>query len=187
MTDNKVKKDFTLLVALALVMFALQLINFITSGWVSGFGIVPRQLDALLYIPIAPFIHHNWSHFFANIIPFLLLSWLILRQGVRAYLFVTLLVTMVAGLAVWLFASLGYHAGASILVFGYWGYLISIAVFRRRLTDVVIAILVLAIYGGLFWSLFRLLPNVSWSSHFFGLLAGVLAAWLRRNIKESNI
>lgn len=179
---NQIKLVAGFVAALVLI----QLLNTLTLGVVSSLGIVPRSLSGLLSIPLAPFIHHSWGHLFSNLVPLALLTWLALQNGLRSFSLVTLSIIFLGGLGVWLVGGRGYHAGASLLVFGYWGYLIALALFRRKLLDIAIAVGVLALYGGLALSLFKYSPHISWSSHFFGLVAGVMAAWLSSRMSRDN-
>jgi membrane associated rhomboid family serine protease len=43
---------------------------------------------------------------------------------------------------------------------------------------VVIAVLVLLVYGGLIWGLLPGNAGISWQAHLGGAIGGVLAAWL---------
>ena len=44
------------------------------------------------------------------------------------------------------------------------------------------ALVTLALYGGLLWGVLPLQARVSWEGHLVGLLAGILAAWLQQTI-----
>ena len=88
----------------------------------------------------------------------------------------TLFVVLLGGAGVWLAARGGSHIGASGLVFGYFGYLVARGWYDRRIVSILIAIVVMVVYGGL---LFGVLPTggrVSWEGHLTGLIAGVLVA-----------
>ena len=52
-----------------------------------------------------------------------------------------------------------------------------------------VALLVIFIYGGLFWGLFPIYQNVSWEGHLTGFIAGALVAFIYRKEgpKEKNI
>jgi membrane associated rhomboid family serine protease len=62
------------------------------------------------------------------------------------------------------------------VIFGYFGYLLATAYFRRSLRSIVIAAVVTVVYGG--GLIIGLLPRpgVSWEGHLFGLAAGVAVA-----------
>ena len=145
-----------------------------------GHGIVPRTSYGLSGILMAPFIHASVQHLLANTIPFVILGALILLRGVRAFTTVAIVSALVAGAGTWLFGTPGtMHIGASGVVFGFFGYLLFRAAYDRRLSSLLVAIVVAALYGASL--LMSLVPaqGISWSGHLFGFLGGICAARLR--------
>ena len=54
-------------------------------------------------------------------------------------------------------------------------------VFRREARSLVLALVVAFFYGSMVWGIFPGEPNVSWESHLFGAVAGIiLAAYFRQ-------
>jgi membrane associated rhomboid family serine protease len=51
-------------------------------------------------------------------------------------------------------------------------------IWSRRPAQVVVAALVLLVYGGLIWGIFPNGAGVSWQAHLGGAIGGVVAAWL---------
>jgi membrane associated rhomboid family serine protease len=89
------------------------------------------------------------------------------------------IIILAGGLAVWALAAPGtVHLGASGVIFGLTGFLLFSGILRRDWKSLVASLAVLLLYGGIFFSLLVVRPGVSWSSHFFGFLAGILAAWI---------
>jgi membrane associated rhomboid family serine protease len=85
--------------------------------------------------------------------------------------------TIVGGLGVWLFASpFSVHIGASILIFGYLGFLLFRGYFQRNLPSIFLSVIVGLLYGGLIWGVLPTQIGISWQGHLFGFLGGVLAA-----------
>jgi membrane associated rhomboid family serine protease len=163
-------------------LWLVRLIDFFMPGGGSaaGHGIVPRTLYGLEGIPLAPFIHVSLAHLVANTIPFVILGALVLLRGVFEFVFVFLTTALVAGAGTWMFGAPNTeHVGASGVVFGLFGYLLFRMMFDRRLSSAVITLLVAIVYGTAM--LRSLIPedSISWSGHFFGFLAGILAARLR--------
>ena len=182
MTTFFVKWQFkpALLITAAIVL--IQLANFLSSGQLSGWGIVPRQLSGLAAIPFAPFIHHSWGHLASNLIPLFILMTMVLQLGKKVFWLSSIGIILISGIGVWLMASRGVHAGSSSLIFGYWSFLLVYGWLYKSLKSLLLALVVLLLYGGMFWSLFSFQPNISWSSHAFGALSGILMAWiLNRN------
>lgn len=139
-------------------------------------GIEPRRVDGLEGVVFAPALHDGWAHLISNSIPFVVLGGLVLVYGFRRWITVTAFITIVAGLATWLLARRGNHIGASILVFGYFGFLLGMAWFERSLKSIGIAAVVAILYGGLIWGVVPSDSGVSWEGHLFGVVAGVAAA-----------
>jgi membrane associated rhomboid family serine protease len=170
-----IKQPLKVIVIYLCILFAVQLLNTLSNGLVSNFGIYPRTTQGLIGIPIAPFIHHSWQHFFSNAAPLAVLAFIVLQHGIKRFALVYCFITFLAGSAVWLFASEGVHAGASTLVFGLIGYIISNAIFSRNIFNVILAGIICFLYASVIYSLTQFIPGVSWSSHFFGFISGVLA------------
>jgi membrane associated rhomboid family serine protease len=92
----------------------------------------------------------------------------------------------VGGLGVWVFAApTSVHIGASILIFGYLGFLLLRGYFQRNLPSIAISLLALFLYGGTLVSIFPTQQGISWQGHLFGFLGGVLAAKLIATEKKS--
>ncbi|MGY5450416.1 rhomboid family intramembrane serine protease [Agarivorans sp. MS3-6] len=180
------KRNLRSVLILCAIMIFVQFINTLTLGSVSSLGIYPRSLAGLLGIPLAPFIHHSWVHLISNLVPFAILMMLVAQLGQKVLWLGSGGIILIGGILVWLFGSSGMHAGASGLIFGYWGLLLAYAWFNRSLKSLLIAALVLLIYGGMFFGLFSLRANVSWSSHIFGALSGVFMAWWLTNARQSK-
>lgn len=163
-------------------IWLVRLVDILIPGGGSalGHGIVPRTWYGLEGILVAPLIHASLSHLVANTIPFLLLGALVLFRGVFEFVFVVLTTAIVAGAGTWMFGAPNTeHVGASGVVFGLFGYLLFRMMFDRRLSSAVVTIIVAIVYGTAMAR--SLIPeqSISWSGHFFGFLAGILAARLR--------
>lgn len=161
------------------VMWALEIADLlILRRSLDAWGIRPRNVSGLWGVAVAPFLHGGLGHLMANTVPFLTLGWLVMLRGVSQFVVVTAMVTLLGGMGVWLFARPGtIHIGASILIFGYLGFLLSRGYFERSVVSIVIAVLVGVIYGGALWGILPGQRGVSWEGHLFGFLAGAVAAW----------
>ncbi len=159
-------------------LWAIHLVNLLTGYKLNVWGIYPREVSGLVGILWAPFLHVGFYHLISNSLPMLILLALVYMSSVRAFTWVSITGILFGGLGVWIFGSSGYHVGASGLIFAFWGYLIADAWFRRSLKSVLISAITLLLYGGLLVSLLSYHPQVSFSSHLFGLLAGVITASL---------
>jgi membrane associated rhomboid family serine protease len=168
-----------ILAAIALVMLAVQLINALSGYALNQFGLLPRTQAGLINLFFSPWIHSNWGHLFNNLIPFLILSGLIINQSIRYYLLSSAIIIVSSGLLLWLFGRYSYHIGASGWVFGLWGLLVTNAFRRRRLSDIIIGIAVVFYYGtSMVMGILPINPQISFEGHIAGGLGGCLAAWL---------
>lgn len=190
-TDDRSRS--TLLVAARVIGGALLLMwgveildTFVFDDGLQRHGIEPRQLDGLEGVLFAPVLHGGWSHIISNSIPFVVLGGLVMLSGLRKFLTATAIIMVGAGLATWLFARSGNHIGASMLVFGYFGFLLGSGWFERSLKAIGIAALVAIFYGGLIFGVIPRGSGVSWEGHLFGAIAGVLAAALLANRRATE-
>lgn len=141
-------------------------------------GIEPRQVDGLEGVLFAPFLHAGWSHIISNSMPYLILGGLVFLSGLKRWLQVTGFIIVTAGIVTWLLARSGNHIGASILIFGWFGYLLASGWFERSFRSIAIAVLVVVIYGGLIAGVVPTSSGISWEGHLFGAIAGAGAARL---------
>jgi len=163
-------------------IWLLEAIDWVLGGNLDQFGILPRQVSGLWGIGAAPLLHVGFAHVAANTIPFLVLGWFVLLRGVKTFVLVTLITMLVSGLGTWLIApSASIHLGASGLVFGYFGYLLTRGYFERSWEAIVWSVVVALLYGGMLVGLFPNSMGISWQMHLFGFLGGALAAYLLSN------
>jgi len=169
---------FTVSALWVALLWVIQVINLLSGYKLNSWGIHPRELSGLGGILLAPFLHAGFYHLISNSVPMLILLALVYMSSARALVWVSISGILLGGLGVWVLGSNGYHVGASGLIFAFWGYLIADAWFRRSVWSILISVITLLLYGGLLFSLFSYRPYVSFSSHLFGLLAGVITARL---------
>jgi len=169
------------------IMWLVLAVEMILPGNLNSWGILPRQLNGLLGIPFAPFIHHGIWHLAANSIPFAILGVLIGLNEKNSILEITFLGILLTGLGVWLIGSRAYHVGASGLVMVYWAYLIADGWFERSVKAMLLACITIVLYGGMIFIFLDMRTHISWSSHAIGALSGVLIArleaWNRKRSK----
>ncbi|MFI6985698.1 rhomboid family intramembrane serine protease [Embleya sp. NPDC050154] len=180
-------RDAALITAVLIgAVWVVQLVNYTTDDSLLTHGIAPRRADELPDILSAPFLHFGTGHIVSNTFPLMLLGFLAALRGVARFLAVLLTITLIGGLGVWLTApDRSNTAGASILVFGLFGYLIVRGFADRRVLDVLIGFAVLGLYGSSFaMGVTPLAEGVSWQGHLFGLIGGVLAALAFRRRRD---
>jgi membrane associated rhomboid family serine protease len=161
---------------LSAAMIAVHVVNLFTGGYLSNFGIEPREIGGAYTVATAPFIHADVAHLGSNLAAFVVLGSLVLLQGLRYFVKASAVIILLGGALVWLFARPGDHIGASGWIFGLWSLVIALAWFDRSPRNIAIALAVVFFYGGM---VFGVLPTqgVSFESHLFGAIAGVVAAF----------
>lgn len=163
------------IIALPWIIFALNRTLF--QNRLLYLGIIPRRFIGLPGIVLAPLLHADFNHLFFNTIPLIVLSNFILINGFLYFLIVTLAITLISGLLVWLFAKPGVHIGASGLITGYWALLIINIFSQGGATAIILGILSLYYFAGIFFGIFPSKKGVSWEGHLFGLLAGLMTGY----------
>jgi membrane associated rhomboid family serine protease len=143
------------------------------------FGVQAKTWGGLVGVLFWPFLHGDFAHLLGNTVPFVVLGGLVMASGVRTFVVVFWMSTIVGGLGIWLFAAQGSnHIGASGVIFGFLGFLLLRAWFGRRIRWVLVAVVAAFLYGGILFSLARPEAGISWHGHFFGFVGGAVASWL---------
>lgn len=163
---------------LLVLMWVVELFDQATGNSLDPLGIVPRQLDSLDNILLAPWLHFGWLHLIGNSGPFLVLGVLTYLAGLARWLVTTAASILGSGLLVWLIAPVNtITAGASGLVFGWLAYLLVRGFFTRRPGQIALAVVLLLVYGGILVGVLPTATGVSWQGHLGGAIGGAAAAW----------
>ena len=139
-------------------------------------GIVPRSLDGLGGILWAPLLHGGWDHLASNTVPLLVFGFLVLAGGIGQFIAVTATIWVVSGVGTWLIGSPGSTIGASGIIFGWFAFLLVRGFFARSFGQIVLAVVLFLIYGGLLFGVLPTNPGISWQAHLCGAIGGILAA-----------
>ena len=173
-----ISKKLGPVITLLTVIWVVEALNLVTGHGLTNWGILPRTVGGLIGVPLAPFIHAGLWHAISNTVPIFILGGFMLSTGEDRFWRITVIIILISGALVWLFARSSYHVGASGLVLGYFGALLARAIFERSVISIAIAIVTVTLYGGLLWGVLPLRSYISFESHFFGLLAGFAAVRL---------
>ncbi|MFJ9414881.1 MULTISPECIES: rhomboid family intramembrane serine protease [unclassified Streptomyces] len=183
----RAKPAICLMLGWVALLWVLEGVDFVTGNALDAFGIQPRDPAELIDVVPAAFLHFGFAHLAANTLPLLLLGFVAaLRTGIRRFLAVVLLVILTSGIGVWLTAASGSNtAGASGVIFGLFGYLLLRGFIERKALDIGIGVLVGAVYGSIIWGALPTDSQISWQGHLFGLIGGVVAAFVLRERPRS--
>ena len=165
------------------IITALEAINILTGRFLNNYAIFPRSLNGLYGIPVSPFIHGSIAHYASNIVPLCIFSYLLLQYGFRQFINVTLFSIVFTGVMGWAIGRPSYHLGASGVLYGYFGFLVLAGFLSKRIKLILISLLIGFFYGGLIFGVLPIKAFVSWESHLFGLIGGLLAAkiWAKQH------
>ena len=168
------------------LMWLVKIIEVIQNYKYTRLVIYPREFDGLVGILTAPFIHSDWQHLMSNSIPMLALMSMVMVFYKRVAVPSIVIITIFTGFTVWLFARDAYHVGASGVVYGLVAFVAWTGIFRRNLKSIILALVILVVFGSYFHGIIPNKEGVSWESHLFGGLVGIFTAFLFKNVREDD-
>ena len=160
-----------LFVLLFWVVFAIE--NVLGLDFAT-YGIYPLHLEGLKGVLFSPFIHSGLSHISANSVPFFVLSLALLFFYRKLAYRIFILVYLLSGLCVWFGGREAWHIGASGVIYGLASFLFFSGVLRSDVRLLTISIVVVFLYGGMFWGIFPIKPGISWEGHLWGAASGLI-------------
>ncbi len=164
--------------AFTLALYLIEALDSVLPLALDQNGIIPRSVDGLDGILWAPYLHADWAHLFGNTLPFLVLGFLAMANGIGQWVAVTATIWLVSGAGVWLVSpDYGVTVGASGLCFGWLLFLLVRGIFNRSALQLGVALVLFMYWGSMLLGVLPTHPQISWQGHLFGALGGVLAAW----------
>jgi membrane associated rhomboid family serine protease len=180
--EGLIKLKKSMLIPLGFVVF-IWIVHIIQSNYnfpFAHYGILPRTFFGIAGIFSAPLIHGDFSHLISNTPTLLILGIAVMYFYPNSSLKVFAMLYLLTGLLVWLFARQIFHIGASGIIYGLLGFLFFSGIIRRDNRAIALSLLVTFIYGGLIWGVLPGVKGVSWESHLFGGVTGIIAAFVFR-------
>lgn len=171
-------RGFSITVAVIAALVVIELFDQLWQLELFRFGVFPRSVAELPNILVAPLIHGDWHHLVSNSLTLLVLLTTLLVAYPRSSVPTLALIYLGSGIGIWLFARDSFHYGASGITHGLMFYIFVSGILRRDRMSIALSMIVFFLYGSMVWSIFPQAPGISYESHFFGALAGVLAALL---------
>ena len=165
----------------AIVMWTVHIITIVGNIDLSFLGVYPKSINGIVGIFTAPFIHGDFQHLTSNTLPFIFLSWMITYFYKEIAVKAIFLIYLLTGIMVWCFAREVYHIGASGVVYGLVAFVFWSGLFVKDIRSIVLSLIVTMLYSGMF---FGVLPNqegISWESHLFGALVGIVVAFILKS------
>ena len=155
--QRKLYSSISIPVQFLLIIWAVQLVQVLMGMDFGYLGLLPRTVDGLKGIVLAPLIHADFPHLISNSVPLFVLSAILLffyrNIAIKSFFMIYLL----TGISVWLFARGSiFHIGASGVVYGLVSFVFWTGIFRRSLKVIIMALIWTRWFSGMFLGL---LPN----------------------------
>ena len=175
LSKENVSRAATTVLTILTVFWVIELIDLILlNSYLDNFGIKPRETNGLIGILAWPFLHSGLPHLIGNSVGFFILGSFIAVRSMKNFWVVTISVTIIGGVIVWLLGSEGSnHIGASGIVFGFFGFILADAVRNPNWSSYLVAGLTIILFGGMFFGMIPGNPGVSWLGHLGGFIAGI--------------
>lgn len=158
------------------LMWLFFAVEFVYGYQFHRLGLLPRNVYGLLGLFTAPVLHINGTHIVSNTVPLLFLGAMLFYFYQREARLVFLSSYFITNVLVWLFARPVMHVGASGIIYGMAFFLVLSGLLRKNVKSLIIAIVVVLVYSGLFLGLITDLSIVSYEMHIAGAIVGTLVA-----------
>ncbi len=174
---------------LLLIIWAIQLVQVLMNIDLGFLGLLPRTVDGLKGIIFAPVVHGDFAHLTSNSVPLFVLSAIILFFYRKIAFKSFLMIYLLTGISVWLFARGSvFHIGASGVVYGLVSFVFWMGIFRRSLKAIILALIVTLLYSGMFLGVLPNQEGISWESHLLGGLVGIFTAfWYKDDVEQDEV
>ena len=178
------RESFRIPLLFVIICWIVFLFDLTSPVYWTNWGIMPGTLKGFIGIAFAPILHGSFSHIVSNTSTLLVLGGFLYYFYPKLGTEVWLRLYLGTGLLVWLFARQNsVHIGASGLLYGIAAFLFASGLFRRNYTALIVSTIIAFLYVGLLEGLFPNRPGISYESHLFGAVCGVVLAWLYRKRK----
>ena len=171
-----------------LVIWSVHFYQSIEHWDAAAYGIMSRRMWGIPGIITGPMVHGSWKHLISNTFPLFVLTGITIyfyrKVAMRAFW----MIYFMTGSAVWLFARPVSHIGASGIVYGLVSFIFWNGIFRRSLRSIILALIVMLVYSGMFFGILPDQEGISWESHLLGSMAGIFASfWFKGELEDEEI
>jgi membrane associated rhomboid family serine protease len=149
-----------------------------------GISAIPFRLVFIMWLTYSVqfFYHIDFGmfgvHLLSNTFPLLFLGTALFFFYDRIGGIVFFRCYLITNSLVWLFSPrVSPHIGASGLIYGLASFLIFFGLIRQDFWSLLISVVVIISYGGIFYGVLPSDPHVSWESHLAGTLVGGVTAF----------
>ena len=136
----------------------------------------PREWEHWTGVFTYPFLHGDLEHLWNNTATFFTLNGLLFYfyRSIAARTWI--LLYLLSGVGLWVFAKGGNHIGASGINYALAAFLFTSGVVRKSQLLLRVTLLVAFLYGGMVWWMLPIDEHISWEGHIAGAVSGLLMA-----------
>jgi len=177
---DRILASFILPGTLIVVLWVITLLDETLNLQLWRYGVLPREASGLIGIFFYPLIHADFGHIASNTLPLLLLGALTMYFYRPLAVKIFFIIYFLSGMLIWIIGRQSYHIGASGVIYGLAGFLITSGIIRRNNNLLAISLLIVFAYGGMMAGMFPTLPQISWEGHLSGFFVGMFCAFMYR-------
>jgi len=177
---DRILASFILPGILIVVLWVITLLDETLNLQLWRYGVLPREASGLIGIFFYPLIHADFGHIASNTLPLLLLGALTMYFYRPLAVKIFFIIYFLSGMLIWIIGRQSYHIGASGVIYGLAGFLITSGIIRRNNNLLAISLLIVFAYGGMMAGMFPTLPQISWEGHLSGFFVGMFCAFMYR-------
>ena len=163
-----------------LIMWCVKIIELKLGVSFIQYGVFPNKINGLKGILCAPFIHQDYTHLINNTYPILILGGFLFFSYRKIAIQIFILLFFISGLFLWFIGRESFHIGASGIIYALSSFLFFSGLIRKNSNLSALSLIVVFLYGSMFWGMIPSNTSVSWEGHFSGFLAGILLAIIYR-------
>ena len=163
-----------------IIIWAVKLIELSLETTFVDYGVLPSKLSGIKGIMFSPFIHKDIKHLLNNSIPILILGSSLCFFYKKNYKIIFPLLFFVSGVFLWCLGRMNLHIGASGIVYALASFIFFSGVISKNKNLSALSLIVIFIYGSLFWGLFPTHQEISWEGHLSGFISGMILSWFYR-------
>jgi len=133
---HELKKEIKHVLIIEIILLSLLWIIWIgdtlfLNNIIKQNGIHPREIQSLIGIIFAPFLHSDINHIINNSIGIIMIATLVIMRDIHKFLIVCVFSILIGGIGIWLIGAPNTnHIGFSGVIFGLFGYLLSVGFFE---------------------------------------------------------
>ena len=163
-----------------LFIWAVKLIELSLETTFVEYGVLPRQYSGIKGIIFSPFIHKDMKHLLNNSVPILILGSSLCFFYKKNYKIIFPLLFIMSGVFLWCLGRMNLHIGASGIVYALASFIFFSGIISKNKNLSALSLIIIFIYGSLFWGLLPTHQEISWEGHLSGFISGMILSWFFR-------